>query len=105
MQEKLQLYYSKQDAKRGHQSFGCDLMDQSLPRAANTIHQLFPWKTNILWHNQFKVPNNIKCKDSEKNSDVNKRTRHKQHANGEENKLSDINKILEYRIVWLFKRR
>ena len=77
MQEKLQLYYSKQDAKMGHRSFGFDVMDQSLPRAANTIHQLFPWKTNILWHNQFKVPSNIKCKDSEKNSDVNQRTRHK----------------------------
>ena len=42
MQEKLQLYYSKQDAKMGHRSFGFDVMDQSLPRAANVIHQSFP---------------------------------------------------------------
>jgi len=36
MQEKLQLYYSKQDAKMGHRSFGFDVMDQSLPRALRT---------------------------------------------------------------------
>ena len=77
MQEKLQLYYSKQDAKMGHRSFGFDVMDQSLPRAANIIHQSFSWKINKLWHNLFKVPNNMKCKDSKKNSDVNQRTRHK----------------------------